>query len=105
MDDYDELIGDLYNKSQEQAKEKYRISELASNYLKIIRNLPDDINFTIDFSTKSPSIYIKTNINATEESTEEFANLGEHGFLVENIYKKNEYHYISSTFDMNSNSV
>lgn len=52
--------------------------------------MPDDTEFEINFSAKSPSIYVETNIAVTEETTEEFSELGSFGFTVQNVYEEND---------------
>lgn len=86
---YDEVIEELNNKRKSQIMDKYRIEELASKYLEIIKEMPD-IEFDIEFSKKSPSIYVKTNMEATEENLELFTNLGGFCFTEYNMYEEYE---------------
>lgn len=86
----DEPIIEQYKKIEESREELERLNVLVNSYLKIIKELPD-IEFEICFSEKSPSIYIKTKIDATEENVENFLYLG--GVLdweMENVYEEDE---------------
>lgn len=65
----DEPIVEMYNRKKQYEKEREEIERLADNFLKIINQIEGD--FEIEFSEKSPSIYIKTSIPATKENVDE----------------------------------
>lgn len=86
----DDIIDDLYDRYNKQAELKGRIEILAGQYVKILREMPDDMQVEVDFSYKSQSVYIKTEVAATEENVEEFAYLGDLCIVSRNIYDENE---------------
>lgn len=102
-DDYQhahqEVIGDwdfefekYYKKYQKEQAEKEKIESLVSEYIQIIKNLPDDCEYEVSFSAKSPSIYIQTKAAVTESNIEKFENLHNSWYWeYENVYE--EYGY------------
>lgn len=85
----DEPIVELFQKKKDFEEEKEEIENLASEFLKVINEL--DCDFEIEFSRKSPSIYVKTNIPATEENVEDFYGIcNPLDFCFENVYEEDE---------------
>lgn len=88
----DEPIVEMYNKKKQYKKEREEIERLADNFLKIIKQIEGD--FEIEFSEKSPSIYIKTSIPATKENVDEMyddvTSLFSLTFSFSNVYKEDE---------------
>ena len=83
----DEPIVEAFHKKKDFEDEKEEIENLAGEFLKVINEL--DCDFEIEFSRKSPSIYVKTNIPATKENLEEFAGIyNPIKFDAENVYEE-----------------
>ena len=96
----DYVIEDLCKKQEEQDVLLSRIDTLARKYISIIRELPDKINVDVDFSEKSQSVYVKTEISATEENVEKFTYLDGLGFEVRNMYEELDAYDTSSTIEI-----
>lgn len=88
----DEPIVEMYNRKKQYEKEREEIERLADNFLKIINQIEGD--FEIEFSEKSPSIYIKTSIPATKENVAEMyddvTSLFSLTFSFSNVYEEDE---------------
>lgn len=88
----DEPIVEMYNRKKQYEKEREEIERLADNFLKIINQIEGD--FEIEFSEKSPSIYIKTSIPATKENVDEMyddvTSLFSLTFSFSNVYEEDE---------------
>lgn len=96
----DQVIEDFCKKQEEQDSLLSRIDTLARKYLSIIQELPDKINVEVDFSEKSQSVYVKTEISATEENVEKFLGLARLSIEERNMYEELDAYDASKTIEI-----
>lgn len=53
-------------------KKNEHIANCARKYINIINRFPEEVEYKIDFSNRSQSIYLVTNLPVTEENIEKF---------------------------------
>lgn len=83
--DYDTIVADEYEDYEEIKKKIEYVSELCREYENIIKCFPD-VNYTVDFSCKSPSLYLATEMVPTEENCHEF-DVNKFGWERNDIYE------------------
>lgn len=54
-----------------------KIEKLSEGYSNIIKNFPDDVDYAVEFSRSSLSVYLNINIPVTEDNIGKFLNIGE----------------------------
>ncbi len=91
----DDPIEELYEKAKLQGEYLDKIDSLAKEYFQIIKNSFCEFNeeVELDFSRKSPSIYITLPLKATQENVDYiYENLEYNSFIynVTNVYEENE---------------
>lgn len=80
---------EFYKKIKKQKNTIERLESLALAYMKIIKCL--NCEFEINYSRKSPSIYLKTEILVNEENISDFSYLDLLNFYFENTYDEEDY--------------
>lgn len=84
--DYDSLVEEEHKKYEEVEDYIYHSRILIENFLRVIKNLPQNIEVTVDFSSKSNSVYIMTNIPASIKNRRNFI-IPEIYFDVTDVYE------------------
>lgn len=54
-----------------------KIEKLSEGYSNIIKNFPDNVDYAVEFSKSSLSVYLNINIPVTEDNIGKFLNIGE----------------------------
>ena len=83
--DFDHVVSDEYS-DYKKIKEKINyVSELCREYVEVIKCFPD-VNYTVDFSDKSPSVYLRTEMIPTKENCQYF-DIEKFGWIRNDIYE------------------
>ena len=69
-----------------------KIKRLSEGYSNIVQKFPDNIDYNVEFSRSSLSVYLNTNVPVAENNIDRFLNIGEtiRGINITEIYSEYE---------------